>query len=241
VVVEICSTSLKSIKNAALAGADRVELCSGLELGGITPSVGLIEEAVSLKLIDIHCLIRPRAGHFTYSEDEKKIIEKDIRFALEAGCRGVVVGGLTSNFKLDIPTLKYWKQISGDMYLTFHRAFDVVINPIESIKQLIDLGFDCILSSGQQEKAVDGLDKLNLWNKQFGKDILIMPGSGINKSNCKLFQSSGFNAIHLSGWKAESQLEIPTGVNAEISFLNQQLGESDLKTIGEVVSELNTN
>ena len=120
-VVEICSTSLKSIKNAALAGADRVELCSGLELGGITASVGLIEEAVSLKLIDIHCLIRPRAGHFTYSEDEKKIIEKDIRFALEAGCRGVVVGGLTSNFKLDIPTLKYWKQISGDMYLTFHR------------------------------------------------------------------------------------------------------------------------
>jgi copper homeostasis protein CutC len=68
-----------------------------------------------------------------------------------------------------------------------------------------------------------------------------MPGSGINKSNCKLFQSSGFNAIHLSGWKAESQLEIPTGVNAELSFLNQQLGESDLKTIGEVVSELNTN
>ena len=107
-VVEICSTSLKSIKNAALAGADRVELCSGLELGGITPSVGLIEEAVNLKLIDIHCLIRPRAGHFTYSENEKQIIEKDIRFALEAGCRGGVVGGLTSNFKLSVSQFSFF-------------------------------------------------------------------------------------------------------------------------------------
>ena len=237
-VVEICSTSLKSIKNAALAGADRVELCSGLELGGITPSSGLIEEAISLKLIDIHCLIRPRAGHFTYSEDEKKIIEKDIRFALEAGCRGVVVGCLTSDFKLDIPTLKYWKQISGNMYLTFHRAFDVIINPNESIQQLIDLGFDCILSSGQQKKAVDGLDKLNLWKMKFGNDILIMPGSGINEGNCKLFQSSGFNAIHLSGSRAEAKLKIPPEINTELSFLKQQFSESDLKTIQEVVSQL---
>lgn len=237
-IVEICSTSLKSIKNAALAGADRIELCSGLEFGGITPSAGLVENAVNSNLLDIHCLIRPRPGHFIFSEDEKKIIEKDIRFALEAGCRGVVVGSLTSDFKLDIPTLKYWKQISGDMYLTFHRAFDVVINPNESIQQLIDLGFDCILSSGQQEKAVDGLDKLNLWNKQFGNDILIMPGSGINGSNCKLFQSSGFNAIHLSGSRAEAKLKIPPEINAELSFLNQQISESDLKTIKEVVSQL---
>lgn len=124
------------------------------------------------------------------------------------------------------------------MYLTFHRAFDVVINSNESIQQLIDLGFDCILSSGQQEKAVDGLDRLNLWNKQFGNDILIMPGSGINASNCKLFQSSGFNAIHLSGSRTQAKLKIPPEINAELSFLNHQFSESDLKTIQEVVSQL---
>ena len=81
-IVEICCTSLQGIKNAAKAGADRIELCSGLELGGLTPSKGLIEQSVKLGLLDIHCLIRPRAGHFSYTKEEVEIIEKDILFPL---------------------------------------------------------------------------------------------------------------------------------------------------------------
>jgi copper homeostasis protein len=102
-IVEVCSSSLKGVKNASFAGANRIELCSALELGGITPSKGLLEEAVNLKLLDIHPLIRPRAGHFTFTKEEIKIIEKDIVFANEVGCKGVVIGALTPEFKIDIP------------------------------------------------------------------------------------------------------------------------------------------
>lgn len=236
--VEVCSTSIKGIKNAIKAGADRIELCSGLELGGITPSKGLIEQAIKLKLSDIHCLIRPRAGHFIYSKEEVKIIEQDIVFAREVGCNGVVVGALTSEFKLDLALLSHWKQLAGSMYLTFHRAIDIVIDPMTAIKQLIQLNFDCILSSGQQEKAIDGINELKLWNQAFGDQILIMPGSGVNKDNCLLFKSEGFKSIHLSGSKKVKSIAVPDGVNSEISFLNQQLRECNVSIIRDVINRL---
>ncbi|MDG1652293.1 MAG: copper homeostasis protein CutC [Flavobacteriaceae bacterium] len=237
-IVEVCSTSLIGIQNAVQAGANRIELCSGLELGGLTPSMGLIQEAVALEALDIHPLIRPRVGHFTYSQEEIRIIEKDILFAKERGCRGVVIGALNSDFKLNVPLLKKWKQLAGPLYLTFHRAIDVVVDPHLAIRQLIDLGFDCILSSGQSEKAVDGFEKLNQWQEEFGDEILIMPGSGINSSNCMLFKTAGFKAIHLSGSKAQPLLKIPEGVHNEISFLNQLLSVSDTSKIKNVVSQL---
>lgn len=111
-IVEVCSSSLEGIKNASKAGADRIELCSALELGGVTPSRGFIEAAVGLTTLDIHCLIRPRAGHFTYSEYESKIIEKDIIAAAEIGCKGVVLGALTTEFTLDTKRLKHWKKLA---------------------------------------------------------------------------------------------------------------------------------
>ncbi len=236
--VEVCSTSLEGIKNAAQAGADRIELCSSLELGGITPSKGLIEQAVSLNLLDIHCLIRPRAGHFTYTEEEVKIIEQDILFAREAGCHGIVIGALTNEFKLDFPLLTHWRKLAGSMYLTFHRAIDVVVNPMTAIEQLIDLHFDCILSSGQKEKAIDGFQNLKLWHNAFGNQILVMPGSGVNEENCMLFKSEGFKAIHLSGSKINNPIAIPEGINTEISFLNQRWSESNVSKIQEVVTRV---
>lgn len=239
-IVEVCSTSLQGIKNAAQAGADRIELCSSLELGGITASKGLIEKAVKLNLLDIHCLIRPRAGHFIFTSEEVEIIEQDIFFAQEAGCRGIVLGALTHEFKLDLPLLAHWKQLAGSMYLTFHRAIDVVLDPMKAIEQLIDLNFDCILSSGQQEKAVDGLHKLKSWQKTFGDQIMLMPGSGVNETNCKLFKSENFKAIHLSGSKTNTPIEIPEGVNVKISFLNQHWRESNVSKIQEVVFRVKT-
>ena len=151
--VEVCADSILSIQNASDAKVDRIELCSALGIGGLTPSFGLIKEAVDVKLLPIHCLIRPRPGHFFYSKDEIKVIEKNILNARELGCHGVVVGAHDQNFKLDLTLLKRWKTLAGSMYITFHRAFDVLVSPLEAINQLIDLGFDCILTSGQKEKA----------------------------------------------------------------------------------------
>ena len=127
--IEVCVSSLLSIKNASAAGADRVELCSALDLGGLTPSHGLIKKAIDLNLLPIHCLIRPRQGHFFYSKDEIQLIEQNIEYAQSAGCQGIVIGADDKDFNLDISLLSKWKSLAGSMYTTFHRAFDVLINP----------------------------------------------------------------------------------------------------------------
>ena len=115
--VEVCADSILSIQNASNAKVDRIELCSALGIGGLTPSFGLIREAVDLKLLPIHCLIRPRPGHFFYDKEEIKVIEKNILNARELGCHGVVVGAHDQNFKLDLTLLKRWKTLAGHMYI----------------------------------------------------------------------------------------------------------------------------
>ena len=234
-LVEVCVSSILSIQNAAAAGADRIELCAALEVGGLTPSWGLIKEAVALEVLPIHCLIRPRQGHFTYSKSECNIIEQDIVRAKKMGCAGVVIGALTSDFTLDLEVLRTWERLAGEMKITFHRAFDVIPNPEVALRQLIDLGFDCVLTSGQQEKALDGIENLKRWNAEFGSQINIMPGSGVGVSNVERFKEAGFTSLHLSGGKDGTPLSIPKGVNQELSFLHQSIRESDTETLRLVV------
>lgn len=236
--VEVCVDSILSIQNAYAAKVDRIELCSALEVGGLTPSNGLIKEATDIKLLPIHCLIRPRPGHFFYNKEEIKVIEKNILNAYELGCHGVVIGAHDKNFKLDLTLLKRWKTLAGKMHLTFHRAFDVLVSPLESINQLIDLGFDCILTSGQKEKAEEGIDNLTYWNTKFGSDITIMPGSGVGVLNCKKFKKEGFKYIHLSAGVDIQSISIPDGINQNLSFLKQKIRHSDKQTLIEVVKSL---
>lgn len=237
-IVEVCASSIASVKNAAQAGADRIELCSALGVGGITPSKGLIAEAVALDLLPIYCLIRPREGHFIYSDSEVNVISQDVLLAKEMGCKGVVLGALTQNFNLDKKRLKHWISLAGSMSLTFHRAFDVVTSPMEALQILIDLGFNSVLTSGQEEKAIDGLVNLKNWHNNLGAQITIMPGSGINASNCLEFKKYGFKALHLSGSKLLPSISIPEKVNSKISFLHQKIGESNQKNIRAVVDKL---
>lgn len=237
-LVEVCSTSIQSIKNAALAGADRIELCTALELGGLTPSKGLLERAQELNLLDIHCLVRPRGGHFMYTDEEINVIEGDIAYLKELGCKGLVLGALTEDYDIHFKLLERWKQSAGTMYLTFHRAFDVVKYPTEALQQLIDLGFDCVLTAGQSEKAIDGFKNLCEWQYQFGDQILIMPGSGVNATNCLKFKTAGFKALHLSGAAPLPNLTPPNSIHSEISFLGQPIFESNQANIHEVVNQV---
>ena len=240
-IVEVCASSLLSIKNAFRAGADRIELCSALEIGGLTPSLGLIKQSLEDNFLPIHCLIRPRQGHFFYSASEIKIIEQNIENAIALGCHGIVIGMHNKDFELDYNLLERLKSIVGTKFLTFHRAFDVILNPEKAIHDLIELGFDCILSSGQQEKAIDGIDNLKRWNDKFGHKISIMPGSGVDRDNCVDFKNAGFKSIHLSGSVDIPDLKPPCGVNKKLSFLKQNLKESDTKTISEVVNIFKSN
>ncbi|MFZ9075314.1 MAG: copper homeostasis protein CutC [Flavobacteriaceae bacterium] len=240
-LVEVCVASLSSISNAEQAGADRIELCSALEVGGLTPSAGFIKEAVGLNSLPIHCLIRPRQGHFYFSKEEIKIIENNIQFAADAGCSGVVLGAHNSEFKLDYALLKKWKALAGGMYCTFHRAFDVLVDPEQALEQLIDLGFDCVLTSGQFERAEEGFENLNKWNTQYGQHITIMPGSGVSIENCLMFKQAEFKALHLSGSSECPPLVLPDGVNQSLSFLNQPLRESNTEVLKKFVQKVKTS
>jgi copper homeostasis protein len=204
----------------------------------VTPSAGLILEAVKLNVLPIHCLIRPREGHFSYTPEEVAIIEQDILTAKELGCKGVVIGALTPEFNLDVKRLKKWKALAGDMYVTFHRAFDVVQEPLKALEQLIDLGFDCVLTSGQKEKAIQGFSALEEWNKKLGERIVLMPGSGVSEKNCVQFKEAGFKALHLSGSAAIDPILIPQGVNREMSFLHQRIVESNFLILKNVVQSV---
>ena len=197
-LVEVCANSLESALVAERAGADRIELCSELAVGGLTPSYGMLKAVKEQVSIPVHVLIRPRSGNFTYSDAEFDIMLTDIRLCKELGFEGVVSGVLTKNFTLDVERTRKLRSSAGHLKFTFHRAFDWVKDPFKTLKQLNDLQIDYILSSGQQRSAPLGIDLLSDLN-QYNSDIQIMPGSGINAGNVELFRNVGFNAVHLSG------------------------------------------
>lgn len=197
-LVEVCANSLESALVAEHAGADRIELCSELAVGGLTPSYGLLKAVKEQVSIPVHVLIRPRSGDFTYSDAELDIMLTDIRLCEELGFEGIVSGVLNKNFTLDVERTRKLKSSAGHLKFTFHRAFDWVKDPLSTLNQLDDLQIDYVLSSGQQKSAALGIELLSELEQQNSR-VQIMPGSGINSSNVDVFISRGFNAVHLSG------------------------------------------
>ena len=196
--LEVCTFNLDDLEIAAKNKVSRIELCINKNYGGITPPYNHIIDAISLGVM-IHPIIRPRAGNFIYTSKEINSIINDVRFCRENNCSGVVLGVLDSNNEVDISNCKKIIKESGDMSLTFHRAFDETIKPYESMEKIIDLGFDRILTSGQEEKATDGVSLINKLVKQSKGRISIMPGSGIRASNVDLFlENNGISEIHSS-------------------------------------------
>lgn len=196
-LVEVCANSLQSALNAQEAGANRIELCSELAVGGITPSYGLLKAVREKIHIPVHVLIRPRSGDFTFSDDEFNIMKTNINLCKELGFDGIVSGVLHVDYTLDAKRTQELMQLAEGMTFTFHRAFDWVKDPYETLETLEDLGVDYILSSGQRTSALLGLDLLHTL-QQRAKNCTVMPGSGINQSNVHQFKEKGFRAVHLS-------------------------------------------
>ena len=211
-IVEICVDSIDSALIAEKSGANRIELCSALVLGGITPSWGLIKKAVQRLSISIHVLIRPRGGDFTYSESEIDLMIADIEMAKSLGVKGIVSGVLHSDHTLDIKNTKRLINAGAGLPFTFHRAFDWVPNKEEALRQLDGLGVKRVLTSGGCTRAIDALETLTTWNKEYKTTIL--PGGGINSSNYKAFKTAGFEEIHLSATKIIDKGEIEIPMNA---------------------------
>ena len=197
--IELCASSIEAIEIAKKLNIDRIELCQDLEQGGLTPSAGLIQYAIS-KDIETHVLIRPRAGGFHYSEMELEVILNDIIISKKLGVKGIVVGVLQANFELDISALQKIKAVSYGLELTFHRAFDESIDWKKSIDALVELGFNRILTSGFASNVEIGMDILKQMTAYAKNRIEIMPGGGVSAANVnKLISYTLPAGIHFSG------------------------------------------
>ena len=197
--LEVCAGSIESIKAAYKGGAYRVELCSALSEDGLTPSVGMIRYAKSLEGLKVNVLIRPRCGDFVYTDEEVRCMADDIRVCGELGVDGVVIGALTPQGDIDLDVCRRLAECAKGMSITFHRAFDVCRRPFEALEQIIALGCDRLLTSGQAPTADKGIDMLRqLVSKAQGR-LIIMPGSGVNPQNAAaILDEAGTTEIHAS-------------------------------------------
>jgi copper homeostasis protein len=238
-LVEVCANSLESALNAQEGGADRIELCSELGIGGVTPSYGLISSVKERLKIPIHVLIRPRSGHFTYTDFEFEVLLKDIEFCKDVGVNGIVSGVLNVDATLDVERTKQLVAASKPLHFTFHRAFDWIPNPNEALKDLESLAVDTILTSGKHLTAENGIKILEELNTQ-AKRIIIMAGSGITPKNVNLFKEIGLKAVHLSGTTFRNEVSIhrKISMNSQNHLAEQHIAVTNANRIRQIVQSV---
>ena len=199
--VEIAVQDVAGVRIAQSAGADRVELCAALgETGGLTPSIGLIEASAALGL-PVHALIRVRPGGFTYDSAELDIQVRDVRAAVRAGAAGVVVGALTSCGDVDEDAIRAFVDAADGGCVTFHRAFDVVAEPLAALDQLAALGVTRVLTSGGAARAIDGrvgLHAAAAHARATGGLVQVMAGGRVRTAHIGPLLVAGVDAVHLS-------------------------------------------
>ncbi len=234
---EICAVNIQSAHAAAEAGAQRIELCSALDVGGLTPSPGLIFSAIRNSGTLVNVLIRPREGDFCYNDQEFNIMLDDIRFCREAGAHGVVVGALDANGQLDLHKLEAMRQEAEGIEIVHHRAFDFCADPELALEQLIQLGYNRVLSSGQSNSAFEGRFTLQKLVQQASGRISVMPGAGIDASNIKeIAATTGAHEFHFSGKRKMD----PSKGNA-IQGLDTWYWQSDSGVIQRIIGAVQKN
>ena len=195
-LLEICVDSLDSALAADSGGADRLELCSGLPEGGLTPSLALIRAVRSQVKANVHVMIRPRGGDFLYSDGELAIMREDIRMAGEAGADGVVFGALTEAGTVDGERTRELVELARPMRVTFHRAFDLTRNLTEALDVLISLGIEHVLTSGGEPTAVAGKEKIRKLVHLADQRIQVMVGGGVRADNVAELAETGAREFH---------------------------------------------
>ena len=238
--VEICVDNLESVITANQFPIDRIELCSALAVGGLTPNLGFIQQAQQISTIPLALMIRPRAGDFLYSEDEIQIMLNDIATAKQLGIQAVVFGALSANGEIDLATMELLVKASQGMEITFHRAFDLCKDPFVALEQLIDLGCHRILTSGQAETAFDGIPVIQQLVKQANGRIQIMAGCGINADNVKqIIEQTQVPEIHFSA-KGQRKSLMNSTSSATMGSLSQDnvLDVADEKKIREILCHI---
>jgi copper homeostasis protein len=198
VLLEICVDSVADAVAAAEAGADRVELCSALSLGGLTPSYGVLTEIRRSIDAPYVVMIRPREAGFCYSEAEFAVMCRDATVAIEMGAAGIVFGLLDADGRIDERRCRRLRDLAGGRETVFHRAFDVVREPYLALETLVDLGFTRILTSGQARTAIEGAERIRQLIERAAGRIEILPGGGLNEENVVEFvRRTGCDQVHM--------------------------------------------
>ena len=203
-LLEVCCGNLDSVRAAVEGGAPRIELCSALELDGLTPAREDLKAARSLfPDLTIHVLIRPRAGDFCYSPKEVDLMSRQIETALDFGADGIVIGCLTRSGDVDKAAMQ--KLMRTARNVTFHRAFDVCREPFSALEDIIELGCRRILTSGQAPVAAEGTDLIRELRSRAQGRIGLLPGCGVNPRNARrILELTGCSEIHASASAREA-------------------------------------
>lgn len=239
--IEVCSTSLDDAREAEAGGAIRIELCSAITCGGVTPSHATIQSVMDANLkLDINVLIRTREGGFHYTKSEIDTMCHDIEFCREIGVNGVVIGALTEHGDIDMEACSRLIQAAGNMSVTFHRAFDICRDPHTALEQIISLGCERLLTSGQESSAEQGSGLIAELIHQAQGRIIIMPGAGINAKNiAQIEQKTAATEFH-----STAAIDLPDTAfrGSVVSFAAYPQREGIIRhSAREVVSELVNN
>lgn len=204
-VVEICVESAAGAIAARHAGAERVELCADLLEGGITPSVGTIEVVRAQTDGGLFVMIRPRGGDFCYSKTELEVMARDIDAAKAAGADGIVLGLLRPNGTIDVERTAALAARARPMQVTFHRAFDMTRDPLQAFDDLLEIGVDRLLTSGQCDSVADGVELVRTLVARAGDRLIVMPGAGLDESNVgEVVARTGAREVHFAALRTQA-------------------------------------
>ena len=234
-IIEIATSDFATTKTAVEGGADRIELCANLAEGGTTPSYGHIRQCREAFDTLIYAIIRPRGGDFLFTEEEFSMMLQDVKLCKEVGCDGVVIGLLNADGTIDLKRTSKLVDAVYPLGVTFHRAFDRCSNPFEAMEQLIQVGCERILTSGQKPSAPDAVELIEQLYREADDRIIIMPGSGVRKENVKMLaEKTGCTEFHSSlRSKRKSSMEFihPAFAGSEESYMNNYIDPEEVKAL----------
>ena len=234
-IIEIATSDFTTTKSAVEGGADRIELCAALTEGGTTPSYGTIKKCREAFSVSLYPIIRPRGGDFLYTTEEFEVMKHDVSIAKELGCDGVVIGMLKKNGSIDIQSAAQLVELAFPLGVTFHRAFDRCNDPFQALEQLISIGCERILTSGQKPAAPDGLQLISALQEQAANRIIIMPGSGVRADNIKqIKEQTGCVEFHSSirgKIKSEMSFIHPGFASSEESYSNNYIDADAVRSL----------
>lgn len=238
-IIEIATSDFETTQSAVDGGADRIELCANLDEGGTTPSKGMIEECRNAFNLPIFPIVRPRGGDFLYTDEEFQVMLKDTRFCKDIGCEGVVIGLLDADGNIDLERTAELVNAAYPMEITFHRAFDRCKDPFKALEDLVNIGCQRILTSGQQPAAPAGKDLIRDLITAADSRIVIMPGSGVRKDNIKMLADhTGAVEFHSSlRGKIKSRMNFihPAFASSVESYSNNYIDPAEVKALREAL------